>query len=102
MQEGCRKSAAGLQNYFGCHFICKSLGLSGGMVSKIAFGKITRMTALNSSCLAGVEYAAGTMILRFRNGRTYTLRGVPARHYRGLLQASSPGWYFNTYLKGRY
>jgi hypothetical protein len=48
------------------------------------------------------EPSTGAMQLRFRNGRSYTLRGVPERHYYGLLNASSPGWYFNTYLKGRY
>jgi hypothetical protein len=42
------------------------------------------------------------MHLRFRNGRSYTLRGVPEHHYYGLLNASSPGWYFNAYLKGNY
>jgi hypothetical protein len=42
------------------------------------------------------------MHLTFRNGDSYTLCGVPERHYYGLLHASSAGWYFNTYLKGRY
>ena len=60
------------------------------------------MPALNSSCLSWVEYDSGTMHLRFRNGRSYTLCGVPVQHYHGLLSASSAGWYFNTYLKGRY
>jgi len=40
--------------------------------------------------------------LTFNGGRTYTLRGVPERLYLGLLAASSPGRYFNDYLKGRY
>ena len=62
------------------------------------------MPALSSSCLSWVEFepSTGAMQLRFRNGRSYTLRGVPERHYYGLLHTSSPGWYFNTYLKGRY
>jgi hypothetical protein len=60
------------------------------------------MPSFNSSCLAAVEYDSGTMRLRFRSGRTYALHGVPERHYYGLLNASSPGWYFNTYLKGRF
>jgi hypothetical protein len=34
------------------------------------------MPALNSSCLSWVEYDSGTMQLRFRSGRSYTLRGV--------------------------
>jgi hypothetical protein len=60
------------------------------------------MPALSSSCLSWVEYDSGTMYLTFRTGRSYTLRNVPEYHYYGLLNTSSPGLYFNTYLKGRY
>ena len=60
------------------------------------------MPSLNSSCLRSVEYDSGTMYLTFWSGRTYTLHGVPEHHYYGLLNASSAGWYFNAYLKGRY
>jgi hypothetical protein len=42
------------------------------------------------------------MYLGFRSGRSYTLHGVPEYHYYGLLNSSSPGSYFNAYLKGRY
>jgi len=66
--------------------------------------KITCVPALSSSCLAFVEYdyKSGIMYLRFCSARIYTLHGVPDYHYVGLLSASSPGWYFNFYLKGRY
>ena len=62
------------------------------------------MPTLSSSCLDSVEYDfdSGTMYLRFSNSRTYKLRSVPAYHYYGLLNSSSPGHYFNAYLKGRY
>jgi hypothetical protein len=60
------------------------------------------MPALNSSCLTWVEYDFGTMYLTFRSGASYTLQGVPERHYHGLLNASSPGRYFNTFLKSNY
>ena len=62
------------------------------------------MPALSSSCLSSVDYDfySGTMYLRFRSGSSYTLRGVPERHYYGLVNTSSPGWYFNHYLKGNY
>lgn len=62
------------------------------------------MINLNSSCLSGVDYdpATRTMYLRFRNGRSYTLLGVPEHHFLGLVNAPSPGRYFNTHLKGRY
>ena len=61
------------------------------------------MPRLNSSCLAWVEYDfdSGTMYVRFRNGGSYTLH-VPERHYYGLLNATSPGRYWNYYLKGNY
>ena len=42
------------------------------------------------------------MDLTFRNGRGYSLHGVPEHHYHGLLTAESPGAYFIAYLKGRY
>ena len=60
------------------------------------------MPALYSSVLSWVEYHLGTMHLTFHSGRSYTLHGVPERHYHGLLTADSPGAYFNTYLRGRY
>jgi KTSC domain len=65
---------------------------------------MAEMPTLSSSCLAWVEYDfdSGTMYLTFRNGRSYALRGVPEYHYHGLLNSSSPGSYFNAYLKGRY
>lgn len=60
------------------------------------------MPALNSSWILWVEFNLGTMELTLRNGRTYTLRGVPEYHFVGLVNASSPGTYFNTYLKGHF
>ena len=60
------------------------------------------MPSLNSSFLKSVEYHNGTMRLTLRNGRIYTLRGVPEYHYHGLLTADSPGAYFNAYLVRRY
>lgn len=62
------------------------------------------MPSLNSSCIsrAEYEYESGTLYLTFHSGGTYTLRGVPEYHYHGLINSSSAGWYFNSYLKGRY
>lgn len=60
------------------------------------------MPTLNSSCIRRVEYSFGTLSITFQSGKTYTLRGVPERHYIGLVRASSAGKYFNSYLKGRY
>jgi len=60
------------------------------------------MPSLRSSCIAWVDYNLGTLRIQFRNGSVYTFLDVPEIHYLGLLNASSPGRYFNTYLKGRY
>jgi hypothetical protein len=60
------------------------------------------MPSINSSCLSWAEYNDGNLELTFRNGRTYTLRGVPVQLYYGLINAPSPGRYFQAYLKGRY
>lgn len=62
------------------------------------------MPTLDSSCLSYVQYdpVSKTMELTFVSGRSYTLTGVPADLYLGLLKTSSPGWFFNAYLKGRF
>ena len=62
------------------------------------------MPALSSSAISWIEYDWWLLTLRitFRGGRSYTLQGVPAYHYEGLLHASSAGRYFNLYLKGKY
>ena len=62
------------------------------------------MPALQSSAISWIEYDPHSRLLQvtFHAGRSYTLRGVPAQHYVGLLEATSPGRYFNRYLRGRY
>lgn len=62
------------------------------------------MPALNSSAIAWVDYhpLSRTLEITFQSGRTYTLRGVPAHHYTGLLNAASAGRYFNDHLRGNY
>jgi KTSC domain len=62
------------------------------------------MPALSSSAIAWIEYdpAVVTLYITFQSGCTYTLHGVPEYNYVGLLNASSPGAYFNAYLRGRY
>lgn len=62
------------------------------------------MPGIVSSAISWVEYdpATGDLEITFDSGRTYTLRGVPAYHYTGLLYAASPGAYFNFHLRGKY
>jgi hypothetical protein len=60
------------------------------------------MPAFNSSCLSWVENDSGTMQLRFRNGRSSTLHGVPEYHDHGQPDAPSAGLSFNACFKGRH
>jgi KTSC domain len=38
----------------------------------------------------------------FRGGNTYTMLGVPPDLWDGLLNASSPGSFFNARIRGKY
>ena len=62
------------------------------------------MDTLNSSAIAWIDYEPISRILlgTFHSSGTHTLRGVPERHYHGLIRTTSPGWHFDTYLKGNY
>ena len=59
---------------------------------------------LESSNLKRCSYDIETETLRiqFNSGKVYTYDGVPASVYNGLLEASSPGQYFNSNIKGVY
>lgn len=59
---------------------------------------------LSSQWLAGGTYDAETreLTLHLHNGRDYTLSNVPALVVRGLIEAKSPGAYFERHLRGRY
>lgn len=62
------------------------------------------MITLNSSCIRAVGYDpfTGDLDVLFQSGRTYTHPGVPVAVYLGLVNATSPGNYYNTYIRGRY
>jgi len=61
-------------------------------------------TPLQSSNIAACAYddATSTLHVRFHSGRTYQLSNVSRETYEGLRDASSPGAYYNSELKGRY
>ena len=40
---------------------------------------------------SSVEYDSGDLYITVRNGRSYTLHGVPEYPYYGLLNSLSPG-----------
>jgi hypothetical protein len=60
------------------------------------------LISVNSSAIAAVGYDGHTLTVEFRNGRIYDHPRVPYSVYEGLMRASSKGWYYNTYIRGRY
>jgi hypothetical protein len=62
------------------------------------------LISLNSSCILAVGYdeSTGDLDVRFPSGRIYTHHGVPLEVYRGLINASSVGRYYNANIRGRY
>lgn len=63
------------------------------------------MIYLSSSAIRAVDYDpwSRTLEVQFTSGsRWYAHHGVPLDIYEGLITASSAGWYYRHYLKGRY
>lgn len=56
---------------------------------------------LNSSMLEGVHYDPDTRVLtaKYRNGATYTHHDIPAEKHAALMEAASPGSYFNAKIR---
>lgn len=65
---------------------------------------MTNWQSLSSSNLKRCSYdiESGELQIQFQSGKTYTYEGVPASVYNGLLEASSPGQYFNANIKDIY
>ena len=63
-----------------------------------------KMVSVNSSNLSAVGYDSetSTMHVRFNSGRLYAYYNVPESVHRELMNASSHGSYFNSFVKGRY
>ena len=59
---------------------------------------------LTSSNLRRCSYdiETETLQIQFVSGKTYSYSGVPASVYNGLLEAPSPGQYFNQEIKDQY
>ena len=62
------------------------------------------MPALNSSAIRNVSYDSqtGRLHITFNSGGTYTFYRVPPPIYDGLLNASSAGQYYHSYIRGRF
>lgn len=50
----------------------------------------------------GYDRDSETLVVEFRNGRTYSYEGVPFDEYAGLMNASSHGRYFWRHIRRRY
>jgi hypothetical protein len=61
-----------------------------------------KMTAVQSSDLAGVDYWSGTLTIAFHSGGVYEYYGVPYSEYDALMNASSHGKYFHAHIKNQY
>ena len=57
---------------------------------------------VNSSAIRAVGYDGYTLTVEFHSGRIYDHPGVPHWVYAGLMRAGSKGWYYNTFIRGRY
>lgn len=72
-------------------------------VSSLALALVGASTSLDSICLREASYRPRRRLrLTFTSGRCYEYRGVPARVYRELTEAASPGRYCNAEIRNRY
>lgn len=62
------------------------------------------MTRLHSSAIRAVDYdpATGRLVIEFHSTGRYTFHRVPLNVYLGLINAASPGSYYNRHIRGRY
>lgn len=58
-------------------------------------------TQINQSLIDWVEWNENdTMLVAFNTGKVALYKDIPAGIERGLIQAPSPGSYFNRYIRG--
>lgn len=62
------------------------------------------MTTLSSSAIRAVDYNefTGELTIYFHSSGGYTFYRVPWEIYVGLVSSSSPGTFYNQYIRGRY
>jgi hypothetical protein len=65
-------------------------------------GGLAGLAAGAAEALELLHNDVGNLDLWFQNGRVYTFFGVPRSVYTDLLNASSPGSYYNQNIRGRY
>lgn len=59
---------------------------------------------LSSSAIPNVAYDDETeeMFITFKDGKSYTLQGVPEIEFYRLTNSDSPGGYWNANMRGKY
>lgn len=60
------------------------------------------MVEVDSSFIIAVGYDGRNLYVEISGQGTYTHPNVPYDHYVGLLNANSPGGYYNRYIRGKY
>jgi len=76
------------------------------MLSKNKMKVVTVMNLrkVNSSNISDVGFdpSNSTLIVRFKNGSYYQFDNVPERAYMNMIEATSVGKYFNSYIKNNF
>jgi hypothetical protein len=60
------------------------------------------MIRVNSSFIRAVGHDGHTLYVEFHTGATYPHPGVPYYMFENLINADSPGTYYNRRIRGRY
>lgn len=61
------------------------------------------MIPLNSSSIRAVDYRGGTLFVQFHTSDTfYSHPHVPYSLFEGLINADSPGGYYNQFIRGKF
>lgn len=65
------------------------------------FGGMT-MIQVSSSAIRAIGYDGYTLTVEFHDSGSYDHPGVPESVYRGLMESSSKGGYYNRNIRGKY
>ncbi|WP_113671132.1 KTSC domain-containing protein [Vallitalea guaymasensis] len=57
---------------------------------------------VSSSDICSIGYSSGTLEIEFHSGSIYQYSNVPEHIFAGLMNASSKGSYFHSYVKNTY
>lgn len=56
----------------------------------------------DSTCISEAGWEKGDLEIHFTDGLVYTYHSVSPLVWANLLRCSSPGWFFNKYIRNRY